>query len=206
MTERLAMFPLGSVLVPHMLLPLRVFEPRYLQMIHHLQAEGGEFGVVLIERGFEVGGGDARFDVGTIARIIEISELEGGHLLVLAAGVRRARVREWLDDDPYPQALVERLDDDPPNGSMGEEIAQLERSLRRSFGLMSELGYDVGTFETEIADDPVIAGYQGITLAPLSMMDRQDLLETDDAEQRLRNVLEMIDVQIDVFQQQLAGG
>ena len=61
----LPMFPLGTVLFPHALLPLRVFEPRYRTMTAHVMRGDAEFGVVLIERGSEVGGGDIRFDVGT---------------------------------------------------------------------------------------------------------------------------------------------
>ena len=62
------MFPLGTVLFPHALLPLHVFEPRYRVMTERVLKATREFGVVLIERGSEVGGGDTRFDVGTVAR------------------------------------------------------------------------------------------------------------------------------------------
>ena len=65
------MFPLGKVLVPGEVLPLHVFEPRYRQLVVDLLAADDrppEFGVVLIERGWEVGGGDARTDIGTVAR------------------------------------------------------------------------------------------------------------------------------------------
>ena len=57
-TEFMRMFPLNNVLFPHTLLPLRIFEPRYLQMIAECEDGALPFGVVLIERGFEVGGGD----------------------------------------------------------------------------------------------------------------------------------------------------
>ena len=60
--RELAIFPLGSVLFPGMPLPLRVFEPRYVAMIASVLGNAErEFGVVLIERGSEVGGGDVRF-------------------------------------------------------------------------------------------------------------------------------------------------
>jgi len=94
------MFPLGSVLFPAMPLALRVFEERYLKMMGAiLDNEPSEFGVVLIERGFEVGGGDKRFDVGTTARILQI-EAPDGPLAVVARGGRRFRVSQWLEDDP----------------------------------------------------------------------------------------------------------
>ncbi|WP_415830929.1 LON peptidase substrate-binding domain-containing protein [Janibacter anophelis] len=56
----LPMFPLGTVLLPGNPLPLQVFEPRYLAMLRDIAGGDGRFGVVLIERGFEVGGGDQR--------------------------------------------------------------------------------------------------------------------------------------------------
>ena len=71
------MFPLGSVLFPHTPLALRLFEPRYLQMLAGLlEQPQPEFAVVLIERGHEVGGGDHRFGLGTMARLIEVEARE----------------------------------------------------------------------------------------------------------------------------------
>ena len=61
------MFPLGNVLFPSIGLPLRIFEPRYVQMLRECMATDGEFGTVLIERGSEVGGGDHRFTTATMA-------------------------------------------------------------------------------------------------------------------------------------------
>ena len=88
----LPMFPLGTVLLPHMLLPLHIFEPRYRALIHDVLDGDREFGVTLIERGHEVGGGDRRADVGTVAHVEEAEELDDGRWVVLAAGTRRIRV------------------------------------------------------------------------------------------------------------------
>jgi len=106
----LPMFPLGSVLFPAMPLALRVFEERYLKLMGAiLEDEPSEFGVVLIERGSEVGGGDKRFDIGTTAQVLQIEAPEGP-LQVIARGGRRFRVTRWLEEDAYPQAEVEFLD------------------------------------------------------------------------------------------------
>ena len=103
------MFPLGAVLFPNMPLRLRVFEERYLVMLSEmLKAERGEFGVVLIERGHEVGGGEHRFDVGTTAEITDLGAQEG-IVGLQAQGHRRFRVVEWLADDPHPSAVVSEL-------------------------------------------------------------------------------------------------
>ena len=96
------MFPLGMVLLPTMVVPIHVFEPRYRQMTKDCLDGEREFGVVLIERGSEVGGGDIRTDTGTLARIADAQELPDGRWGLVAVGTRRIRVSRWLEDDPYP--------------------------------------------------------------------------------------------------------
>src|SRR5687767_5279898 len=100
----LPMFPLGTVLLPGGVLPLHIFEPRYREMIRTCLDGDGTFGVVLIERGSEVGGGDVRSDAGTLARIVEASETDDGRWGVVAVGAARIRVAAWLPDDPFPRA------------------------------------------------------------------------------------------------------
>src|SRR5258707_10636188 len=103
----LPMFPLGSVLFPYALMPLHVFEPRYRQLVDRCLAGDGTFGVVLIERGSEVGGGDVRFDVGTRTRIHRAEQLDDGRWVLLTVGTERISVRRWLPDDPFPRAEIE---------------------------------------------------------------------------------------------------
>ncbi|WP_425569839.1 LON peptidase substrate-binding domain-containing protein [Rhodococcus olei] len=104
----LPMFPLGTALLPGETLPLQVFEPRYLTMVDHCTAtpDRMRFGVVLIARGHEVGGGDERTDVGTVARIVSGRPVAGGRVLLGCVGEARLRVDDWLPDDPYPRARV----------------------------------------------------------------------------------------------------
>src|SRR5688572_14490436 len=148
------MFPLGSVLVPGMILPLHVFEPRYRALVRDCTAGDGEFGVVLIERGSEVGGGDARTDVGTMARIVQADELPDGRFAVGAVGMRRIRVTAWLVDEPYPRAEVADWPDVDVdgNGDVAEEgavappaatgalVEDVDGLLRRVGALRTELG------------------------------------------------------------------
>src|ERR1700730_11863947 len=98
MSRTAPMFPLGTVLFPHAVLPLHVFEPRYRTMTRDVLDGDQEFGVVLIERGSEVGGGDARFGVGTIAHIVQAAELADGRFALVVVGVSRLRVEHWLPD------------------------------------------------------------------------------------------------------------
>ena len=103
------MFPLESALLPNQDLPLRIFEPRYGALVRHCVDTGEPFGVVLISRGREVGGGDARCDVGVLCRINEcIDEGVDRYSLRCRTG-ERIRVCEWLPDDPYPRAIARRV-------------------------------------------------------------------------------------------------
>lgn len=180
----LPMFPLGGPLMPGALLPLNVFEPRYLEMIDRcLVSSTAEFGVVLIERGSEVGGGDTRSDVGTTARIVEVRTTAQSRLAVLAVGERRFRVDRWLEDDPYPIAEIhEWPDEDVVGGELRwpEEVAELRSAavegLDRVLALVAELGVEVPE-RPDLEDlDPVAASFAVATLAPLGAADRQRLL------------------------------
>jgi Lon protease-like protein len=141
MTE-FPMFPLGTVLFPSMPLPLRVFEPRYLTMLAEiLPDEPSEFGVVLIERGSEVGGGEHRFPLGTIARIINLDAAEDFVVLV-AEGTHRVEVTQWLSDDPYPRAEVRVLEDLVWSDALLPLRDRAERAVRALLALATELTGD----------------------------------------------------------------
>src|ERR1700735_1313626 len=109
--RRLPMFPLGTVLFPHAVIPLHVFEPRYRTLMQHCLDADRRFGVVLIERGSEVGGGDQRAGVGTQGLISRGGELPDGRWVLEVTGERPVGIDEWLPDDPYPIAVVS---DHPP--------------------------------------------------------------------------------------------
>ena len=98
--ETLPVFPLsGALLLPWGRLPLNIFEPRYAQLVQDCMATGDPvFGVVLISQGLEVGGGDARSDVGALARISQCADLGMGQYQVVASVGERIRVLEWLPD------------------------------------------------------------------------------------------------------------
>jgi Lon protease-like protein len=195
------MFPLGTVLLPGAVLPLHDFEPRYRALLADCLAGEPEFGVVLIERGREVGGGDVRRTVGTVARILEVAEMADGRSAVVAVGTRRITVNEWMAEEPYPTADV----DDWPDGegdddAGGPRLAAVLGHLRRVLALQTELGDPSPPVTTEVSDDPVLATYHASALAPLGPDDHYQLLAAvgpaarltlldrflDEAEDRLR--------------------
>ena len=179
------MFPLGSVLLPGTVLPLHVFEPRYRQLVEDcVESPEHEFGVVLIERGSEVGGGDVRRAVGTMARMVQVAEMEDGRYAVLAIGTHRIEVRSWLPEDPYPRAEVEDWADDE-DGDAQMEVDGVAGTVRRVAALALELGDAGRDLGTELSDDTLIASYQLVHLAPLGEADRYDLLCAHGPSERL---------------------
>lgn len=171
------MFPLGSVLFPAMPLPLRVFEQRYLTMLQDLlTAEAAEFGVVLIERGQEVGGGEHSFTLGTVARIAEVSPAED-FIGVMAAGQDRIEVVEWLAESPYPLALVRRLPELEWDEACSERREQTELLVRRMLARASEFEEQVWPSTVELADDPIAGMWQLAAIAPIGPLDQLRLLE-----------------------------
>ena len=200
------MFPLGSVLFPGGVLPLHVFEPRYVEMISDVLDGDQQFGVVLIERGYEVGGGDVRFDVGTVARLARIGALDDDRLFAVAVGAGRFRVVQWLPDDPYPRAEVVPLDEATGNGSLDALVTENRKLLRKVLALASELGSSVGDVDPELPSDPVAASWELCSAAPVEQLDRQRLLETDDPAHRLTGLRELLDDSAATLQLRLERG
>lgn len=123
------LFPLRTVLFPGMLLPLQVFEERYLAMTRELLATGGVFGVLLIREGEEVGGGAIPFDVGTTASIEEWQQPAPNRYLLTARGQRRFRLLRMLPPRPYPAGEIEFMDDAEPGDPFAFELAEQVRSV-----------------------------------------------------------------------------
>jgi len=192
--RELPMFPLGSVALPGVALPLQVFEPRYRALVMTCLTDDRLFGSVLIDRGSEVGGGDQRGDVGTLIRIIQSEELPDGRWAVVGVGIERLRVVEWLPDDPFPRCIAEAWVDGEPTNQTAELVG---RTLDATLGLMVRLGVDRSELGSrpELDPDPSIASFQLAALSPLGPLDRLQALETADPDSRLRFLLSSIEEQ-----------
>lgn len=197
------MFPLGSVLLPSMVLPLHIFEPRYRSLIRDVLDGEGEFGVCLISRGHEVGGADVRTDVGTVARVHEARELPDGRWAVIGVGERRIRVERWLDDDPYPRAEVADHPDPEPGPDELDRLPAVVALLRSALGKAAEAGDPAAPATVELSDDPVLASHQVAALAPIATIDRHALLAAATVgvrlarlEDLLADALELLDLRL----------
>ncbi|WP_240640406.1 LON peptidase substrate-binding domain-containing protein [Microbacterium sp. 10M-3C3] len=173
-----AMFPLGSVLFPHTPLALRVFEERYLVLLGRLlDAENPEFGVVLIERGRETGGGEQRFGIGTLARLTRVLPQQD-QISLVAQGTDRVEVVSWLDDDPYPRADLRVLPDLEWHDGLTPLLEEAEHIVRRVLGRAGDVGLARWDPDVELSDEPLARAWQVAAIAPLSEMDRLQLLRS----------------------------
>jgi len=187
------MFPLGTVLLPGMVLPLHVFEPRYQQLVRDcLDAPPHEFGVVLIDRGSEVGGGDTRSDVGVIARILQVAPLEGNRFALVTVGTRRVRVVEWLADDPYPRADVDDWPDGDETCSV-ERVAAVAARARRCAGLAVELGDRVMVAEGALSGDASADSFLLAGISPFGPADQYAALCAANPSERVELIDSLLD-------------
>lgn len=200
------MFPLSTVLFPYSEMPLHVFEPRFRELTTDCLADGSEFGVVLIERGPEVGGGDSRASVGTLARIDSATPLDEGRFALLTEATQRFRVRRWMGEEPYPLALIEELPDEPLQGS-DELLDRALTAVRRARALLSELGETAALpFDSDLGSTPDEIAWHLCALAPLTPFDAQRLLELDDPVERLRALEALCEAFAADLHRLLAGG
>ncbi len=179
------MFPLGTVLLPSVVLPLHVFEPRYQQLVRDcLDAPEHEFGVVLIDRGSEVGGGDSRLPIGVMASMVQVAAMDGGQFAVVTVGTRRIRVARWLSDDPYPRAEIEVWPDEEGEVSMDRLEATASRA-KRCAGLAVEMGDLSGVPEVELSGDPSVDTFLLAAISPFGSADLYAVLSAPDPATRL---------------------
>ncbi|CAJ1509121.1 LON peptidase substrate-binding domain-containing protein [[Mycobacterium] burgundiense] len=191
------MFPLQSALLPGESLPLRVFEPRYAALVRAcLDSADPAFGVVLIARGREVGGGDERNDVGALARIVQFADHGGGRYQLKCSVQERFQVTEWLPDDPFPRAVIRDWPDEP--GDVGAaDLAVLEDDI------WSLLEFLAGAREIQLASRSAVLGelpeepgprlYALAGCVPIGPADRYAVLAAPGPAQRLAALREAVE-------------
>jgi Lon protease-like protein len=179
--ERIALFPLRTVLFPQGLLPLRIFETRYLDMIRRVMREDAGFGVVLIRDGGETGLVGEVAEIGTWARVADFGQLPDGLLKIVARGERRFRiVGRDLQSDGLHLGDVEWLDD-PPEALAPDEFPELAATLANA---LADLGEDYPAGKLRMDDAVWVAGNLG-QLLPVPAEERQLILEANGAHRRL---------------------
>ena len=178
--RELPLFPLNAVLFPGGPLPLRIFEPRYLDMVSRCMREQTGFAVVLLGEGEEASAVTSFAATGTEARIVDFDRLEGGYLGISCIGRERVRVVEaWREADGLNRGRVLDIAADPvvavpPDQAwMKEVVMQVLPGAEDSYR------------HIEQRDDAAWIANRLAELLPLTLADKQTLLELQDPLERL---------------------
>ena len=195
MSATLPMFPLGTVLFPGVVVPLRVFEDRYRALVHHLIREPDPahrlFGSVGIREGYEVGdhGAQSLFRVGCRMQLTDVESHDDGTFDIIAVGRDRIRLDRLVTSGPFPSGEVEAI----PLSDSDVDPAVVERALALFTAYRAAvMPYRGDPHPSALPKDPTYLSWTLAAVAPLPMPDRQALLESDDTTGRLQMVSEML--------------
>lgn len=195
--EPLPLFPLGTVLFPGGLLPLQVFEVRYLNMIGRCHKMDQPFGVVALAQGHEVrqaGAAEERLhEVGTLARITRLEQPQAGLMLIECRGAQRFRIERssrlkhglWVAD-------IRLLPDDPAV-QVPDDLRHVAETLRQFHQRLRERT-PIAPPAPDNADysDCAWVANRWCELLPLPLMTRQRLLALDNPLLRLELVADLL--------------
>jgi hypothetical protein len=187
--DDIALFPLNAVLFPGGLLPLRIFEPRYVDMVGDCMRQDATFGVVLIVEGNETGAVVEFAEVGTAARIVDFQTQPDGLLGLLCRGERRFRVQQRSQQgDGLNRATVEWIQDAPLT-PLDPQFLPLVGVLRK---VMARLA-NIGRFIEPNYQDASWVSHRLAEFLPLEAAWQQRLLEIDDPNVRLGMLAPLIE-------------
>jgi len=185
MAHWLPLFPLNTVLFPHLPLPLHVFEDRYRVMISDCLEAGHSFGVVAIREGLETGPA-LPYDIGTLAKIVRIDRMGDGRMNLLVSGASRFRIVETATDRPYLRARIEIL---PEAGDEAAGIGELTDAAATAFRQYSNLLRELVNEKPEAFEppmDPELLSYLVAGTLTLQLPQKQALLQYSRTDERLR--------------------
>ena len=183
-------FPLDLVLFPNQDLPLRIFEPRYKQMIDDCMLAKKEFGVCLVDSGKSISGWQVSHNIGTIAKIIDCQDTDStsGNLLINTKGHRKFRILRFIppilpkpeDYDPYSSNGKENIDDlHEKAGKSGKMYLQAEVELIDDIDQLITIEHWHNLVESWKKKIALLAAPQIISSEQLDLMLEQYYLKTD---------------------------
>lgn len=184
------LFPLNTVLFPGGFLPLRIFEPRYLDMVAQCMQQQSPFGVVLIGDGNEVGAPAETLSVGTLAAIVDFDKSRDGMLMVACIGGDRFRILEARSE---PSRLLRGRVEIIPDGEdrvmspSHETLAGFLRAVVNQPGMSRRIAPPDINYAS-----PLEVGYRLAELLPVGLEEQQQLLEMSDASARLDHIARLL--------------
>lgn len=180
--QEIFIFPLGTVLFPGGVLPLKVFEQRYIEMTKACLRDNRPFGVCLIREGHEVGTAAVPEPVGCLAAIEQWDMPQLGVFQLLARGGGRFRIREMR---VAPNHLISAAVEPIPPDDAAHEVEPLCREVLQA--IVEKVGAERFPAPLRL-DDAAWVGYRLAEILPLDANVKQGLLELTDARVRLERL------------------
>ncbi|HEC18760.1 MAG TPA: peptidase S16 [Gammaproteobacteria bacterium] len=188
-TLTIPLFPLHAVLFPGGTLPLRIFEPRYLDMISDCMKQDRGFGVCLIREGSEVGKAADTYEIGTLSNICYFNQQADGLLGITAHGQQRFRIlSQEIQANQLTLAEVSLLDNEPAC-PLPKQFTTAADTLRAQ---LEQLGYPFIKMEKHY-DDASWVSSRLAELLPIRLEQKQYFLQLDDPLQRLERLMALLD-------------
>jgi Lon protease-like protein len=195
MAAALPMFPLNAVVFPGVSVPLHVFEDRYRALVHHLRRIEDPaqrlFGTMAIREGYEVGThrSQSLYRIGCRVRLTEVEEHGDGTFDVVAVGLDRIELERLDTTGDFPLGWV--IDRPEPAVPVDEDLLTQARSVFTAYrAAVAALSSD--PYEGTLPRDPEYLSWTLAACAPLPLPERQELLEADDAGERLALVTSLL--------------
>ncbi len=187
--ETIPLFPLNLVLFPGASLPLRIFEPRYTDLVSECLRNDSGFGVCYIKEGAEVGGGAQCHKIGTYARIVDWNRLEDGLLGITVEAERRFKVEKFSERaNKLLQGDIQWLEENE-NCEMGHQYLALQELMSRVLDHY-EISYED---QAQRLEDPTWLGYRLAEFLPLDPRAKQALLEINNSKERLGHLQQVLE-------------
>lgn len=185
----LPQFPVGSVFMPYMPVELRVFEPRYLNLMGELMTtEKPIFGIPLYPQRVEAGEVPDLLTVGTVTEIEDFGMTEE-FIGITGTSTKRFVITKWLEPDPYPKAEIEYLPDLTWDDRFDSQRLQLELAVRGLLERASAYGQLPWEADTEVSDDPVESIWQLAGILPVDPRELHTLLASETLEDLIERTL-----------------
>lgn len=175
-----------------MVLPLRIFEPRYRLMMQRLLEGDRHFGVVLVREGDETGAPAQPHQFGTVAEITKHERLSNGQMMVVSVGIKRFEILRLLEGEPYQQAEVNILEEGDPASPVSSDLQERASDALNRYleGLAA-----VTNLTVSLPDEPLSAIDLSYLIAASVQVDndkKQTLLEIIPVEERLERALALM--------------
>jgi Lon protease-like protein len=195
-SDLLPLFPLNTPLVPGLVLPLHIFEPRYRTLVRDLldepDEEAREFGIIALRDGADIArdGRDAFYPIGVATILRQAEELPDGRFEIVTTGSRRFRLNDLDASAPLLRAGVAFLDDitGPEDGLLAARVSRQFHQYRAALSGQVQASVE----DEDVPSDPTVLSYLVTAAMVVPMAERQELLAASTTAARLRIALALL--------------